>query len=129
MGTGQPSLAQPRRGEIWFVKLPSDPPDKNPCPVIVVSTDARNLHPRANTVLVVPLSTTPKELDTHIRFSPGETGLNETCEAQAENIATIRKEILITPRHRLRQLGGSAMRQIAKAVVIAMGVRPEDVAD
>src|SRR2546430_9025821 len=31
-----------RSGEIWFVKFPSDPPEKNPRPVVIVSMDARN---------------------------------------------------------------------------------------
>jgi mRNA-degrading endonuclease toxin of MazEF toxin-antitoxin module len=38
-GTERPS---PRRGEIWFVKLHVDPPDKGLRPVLVVSVDARN---------------------------------------------------------------------------------------
>jgi len=45
------------RGEIWFVKLPSDPKDKGPRPVVIASTNARNAHPRADTVLVIPFST------------------------------------------------------------------------
>ena len=53
-----PQPVQPHQGEIWFVRIPTDPPDKNARPVIVVSLDARNQHPRASTVLVVPLSTT-----------------------------------------------------------------------
>jgi mRNA-degrading endonuclease toxin of MazEF toxin-antitoxin module len=48
----------PLRGEIWFVKLPTDPPEKNPRPLVVVSRDERNKHEKANTVMVVPLTTT-----------------------------------------------------------------------
>src|SRR2546430_10928917 len=75
-------LPQPKRGEIWFVKFPSDPPEKNPRPVVIVSMDARNQHPRAETVLAVPLSTTLRESPTHIRLQPGETGLAEACDLQ-----------------------------------------------
>jgi hypothetical protein len=80
---GQATFPQPKRGEIWFVKFPSDPPEKNPRPVVIVSVDARNQHPRAETVLVVPLSTTLRDSPTHIRLQPGETGLGEACDIQA----------------------------------------------
>jgi len=115
---------QPRRGEIWFVRMPSDPSDKSARPVVVVSLDARNQHPRAGTVLVVPLSTTLSGLDTHIRLELGETGLVETSEAQAENITTVRKESLVPSRSRLRAIGAARLRQIARRVVLAMGVLP-----
>ena len=117
-------LPQPQRGEIWFVRMPSDPSDKNARPVVVVSMDVRNQHPRASTVLVVPLSATLRGLDTHVRLEPGETGLAETSEAQAENITTARKESLVPSRSRLRTISASRMRQIARGVVLAMGVLP-----
>jgi mRNA-degrading endonuclease toxin of MazEF toxin-antitoxin module len=117
---------QPRRGEIWFVRMPSDPSEKSARPVIVVSLDARNQHPRASTVLVVPLSTTLRGLETHIRLEPGETGLVQACEAQAENITTVRKESLAPPRSRLRPISAVRLRQIARCVVLAMGVLPQE---
>lgn len=119
-----PQPVQPRRGEIWFIRMPSDPPDKNARPVIVVSLDARNQHPRATTVLVVPLSTTLRGLDTHVRLEPGETGLAEASEAQAENISTVRKESLAPSRSRLRTVSATRLGQIAQCVVLAMGVLP-----
>lgn len=123
---GQPTLPQPKRGEIWFVKFPSDPPEKNPRPVAVVSVDARNQHPRAETVLVVPLSTTLRDSPTHIRLQPGETGLGEPCDIQAENISTIRKQTLQPSRTALRRLGENTLREIARSVVLAMGLIPND---
>jgi len=122
-----PDQVQPRRGEIWFVKLPTDPPDKGPRPVVVVSLEGRNQNPRANTVLVVPLSTTLKEVDTHVRLSSGETNLQETTEAQAENIFTVRKESLRPPRTPLRRLGNTKLSQIARCMVVSLGFRPEDI--
>ena len=122
-----PQPVQPRQGEIWFVRIPTDPPDKNARPVIVVSLDARNQHPRASTVLVVPLSTTLSGFDTHVRLEPGETGLREVSEAQAENISTVRKESLAPPHSRLRSLSASRLGQIARCVVLAMGIAPGDV--
>ncbi len=101
-------LPQPKRGEIWFVKFPSDPPEKNPRPVVIVSMDARNQHPRAETVLAVPLSTTLRESPTHIRLQPGETGLQPS-------------------RGALRRLSESTLREIARGVVRAMGFVPNDI--
>lgn len=122
-----PDPQPPRRGEIWFVKPPTDPPDKGPRPIIIVSIEARNQHHRANTVLAVPLSTTRSESPTHVRFSPGETGLAEESEAQAENIFTVRKESLRPPHTPLRRLSESALRGIVRCVVLALGFRPEDI--
>ena len=119
-------LPQPKRGEIWFVKFPSDPPEKNPRPVVIVSVEARNQHPRAETVLVVPLSTTLRDSPTHIRLQPGETGLREPCDIQAENISTIRKQTLQPSRTALRRLGESTLREIARSVVRGMGFFPND---
>jgi mRNA-degrading endonuclease toxin of MazEF toxin-antitoxin module len=111
----------PQRGEIWFVKLPSDPPDKEGRPVVIVSLEARNSHERATTVLVVPLSTTPAKIASHIPLSPGETGLAEGSTIQAESITTVRKETLEEPKQRLRRLPEKAIERIARGVIIAMG--------
>jgi mRNA-degrading endonuclease toxin of MazEF toxin-antitoxin module len=117
-------MAQPRRGEIWFIRLLTDPPDKGGRPVIVVSIEARNQHERATTVLVVPLSTTLRESPTHIRLLPGETGLREPCEAQAENLTTVRKTSLLPPRQPLRRVGEAKLRELARCVVLALGFLP-----
>jgi len=111
----------PQRGEIWYVKLPSDPPEKGGRPVVVVSLDARNNHPRATTVLVVPLSTTPPRLLTHIPLSPGETGLAENSTMQAENITTVLKASLQEPRQKLRRLSERVIERTARCVAMAMG--------
>lgn len=117
----QRQIRSPQRGEIWFVKLPTDPPEKNDRPVVVVSIEARNAHERATTVLVAPLSTTPARLPTHISLTPGETGLSEPSTIQAENITTVRKTSLREPSQRLRRLSESVIEKIARGVQVAMG--------
>jgi mRNA-degrading endonuclease toxin of MazEF toxin-antitoxin module len=117
----QRQIRSPQRGEIWFVKLPTDPPEKNDRPVVVVSIEARNAHERATTVLVVPLSTTPARLPTHISLTPGETGLSEPSTIQAENITTVRKTSLREPSQRLRRLSESVIEKIARGVQMALG--------
>jgi mRNA-degrading endonuclease toxin of MazEF toxin-antitoxin module len=114
-------MKMPKRGEIWYVRLPSDPPDKNERPVVIVSIEARNLHERANTVLVVPLSTTPARLPSHISLSPGETGLREPSTIQAEGITTVRKSSLQEPKQQLRRLSEKVIERIARGVLIALG--------
>jgi len=89
--------------------------------------DARNQHPRAETVLAVALSTMLRESPTHIRLQPGETGLAEACDLQAETISTIRKQTLQPSRGALRRLSESTLREIARGVVRAMGFVPNDI--
>src|ERR1700685_4340956 len=120
MSSNRPALPQPRRGQIWFVQLPSDPPGKSSRPVLIVSADGRNSHPRASTVLVIPFSTTLSDIPTHIRLQPGETGLDYPSELQPENISTIRKEALI-PRSGTRTLSERTIRLLARNVVLSLG--------
>jgi len=111
----------PLRGEIWFVKLPTDPPEKAARPVVIVSLDVRNKHPRANTVLVAPLTgSVEKEVEMHIQLSPGETGL-QPSSIRCEDVTVVRKESLIEPRQSLRSLSHTRVCQIADALRIAMG--------
>ncbi|MGH9530828.1 MAG: type II toxin-antitoxin system PemK/MazF family toxin [Terriglobales bacterium] len=112
----------PSRGEIWFAKMPTAPPDKSPRPMIVVSVDARNTNPGASTVIVIPLSTSPKRAPTHLELSPGETGLAEYSIARSEDISLMRKEWLLAPRQPLRRITEERIRLMARGVLAAMGV-------
>jgi mRNA interferase MazF len=117
-------LAKPfLRGAIWFVHFPADPPDKGRRPVVIVSMDRRNRHERADTVLVVPLSTSIQKADhpTHLFLSAGETGLNEDSIAVAENITVVRKTSLVEPRSALRAVTDRRICELAEMVKVAMG--------
>jgi mRNA-degrading endonuclease toxin of MazEF toxin-antitoxin module len=127
VSSATPVLPKPSQGEIWVVKLPTEPPDKGRRYVIVVSSDAQNHHPRANTVLVVPLSTTLSERGLP-QLKPGETGLNETSEVWANGITTIRKADLLPPRNQLRKLNRATICQIMKHVVLSAGILPREIA-
>lgn len=110
------------RGEIWFVKLPTDPPDKHPRPAIIVSIDGRNRHPRADTVLVAPLTTSVHRIvNTHIHLSPDETGLPAESAVRAEDLTTVHKTDLIPSRVPLRTISNRRICEIASKVAIAMG--------
>lgn len=112
----------PRRGEIWWTRFPTDPPDKGRRPVIVVSADGRNQHPRATTVLVIPLSTSIlKTAPTHLLLRAGETGLREDCIARAEDICTIRRADLDVPLQGHRPITHTQVCRLAEMVKFAMG--------
>ena len=112
----------PVRGEIWFVQHHVDPPGKGRRPVVIVSIDARNRHPRADTVLVVPLTTTiHKNIPTHVFLPTGETGLQADCAARAEDITVVLKQTLMEPRQGLRRLADRRVCELAEKVQIAMG--------
>ncbi len=116
----------PQRGEIWFTKLPTDPPEKGKRPVVIVSINERNNHPRADTVLVVPLSTSVHkgEVFTHLVLEPGQTGLRERQMARAEDVTVIRKTSLDAARERLRTLSSSQICELGRKVELAMGCSP-----
>jgi mRNA interferase MazF len=104
------------------VKLHVDPPDKGLRPVLIVSVDARNRHERADTVLVVPLSTSiHKDVPTHVLLAAAETGLPADSVARGEDITVVRKANLFEPRSRTRQLSNTRICEIARAVEIAIG--------
>ena len=118
-----PSLTMPPlRGEIWFVQLPVDPPEKGRRPVVVVSLDARNRHERAHTVLVVPLTTgMHKDVPTHVFLPAGETGLQADSAARAEDVTVVRKTSLMEPGSQLRKLSERRICELASKVSVAMG--------
>lgn len=118
-----PLHRMPSRGEIWFAQLATDPPQKGRRPVLIVSSEARNRHAKADTVLVAPLSTSVHKADspTHLLLLGGETGLQEDSIVRAEDITTIRKASLIEPRLGLRTVSDRRICELAVMVRIAMG--------
>jgi mRNA-degrading endonuclease toxin of MazEF toxin-antitoxin module len=116
----------PARGEIWFSHLPTDPMGKPPRPVIVVSLDSRNRHERADTVLVIPLTTSiHKESAMSVFLPAGETGLTADSAARADNLTMIRKIDLLEARTPLRRVSSSRICELARKVAVAMGCSPE----
>jgi mRNA-degrading endonuclease toxin of MazEF toxin-antitoxin module len=117
-----PPPKSPLRGQIWLARLPTDPPAKGRRPVVIVSVDLRNRHERANTLMVVPLTTSVhKDASTHVFLPAGETGLQADSAARAEDITTVHKEGLVEPSGRLRQLSDRRVCELAAKVRIAMG--------
>lgn len=93
--------------------------------MVIVSLDARNRHERADTVLVVPLTTSiHKGAPTHVFLPAGETGLQSDSAARAEDITVVRKQSLIEPHGRLRPLSEARVCELAGKVNLAMGWPP-----
>lgn len=112
----------PRQGEIRFLKWPTDPPDKGPRPVIIVSLDSRNRHERATTALVVPLTTSVhRESPFHVRLPAGETGLRADSAARAEDVTAVLKRDLHGPVAGLRRVSHGRICELARKIVMAMG--------
>ncbi len=89
--------------------------------MVIVSTNDRNFHPRAETVLVVPLTTSIlKNVPTHVYLSSGETGLEQSV-LKAEDIAVVPKAELHEPRSRLRPLSSYRICELVEKIKYAMG--------
>jgi len=112
----------PSQGEIWWTSLPTDPPEKGKRPVIVVSVDGRNHHPRSNSVLVVPLSTSVHLMRPgHLLLRMGETGLSADSTAWVDSITTVRRENLAEPGPQQRKLSHGKVCELAGLIRSAMG--------
>jgi mRNA-degrading endonuclease toxin of MazEF toxin-antitoxin module len=109
------------RGEIWWAHFATDIPGKNR-PAVIVSQDGRNLHPRAGSVLAIPLSTSTQKLGPwHLLLRARETGLREDSVVWAENISAVGKDQLIEPVSGHRSLTNTQICRLAGLVRIAMG--------
>ena len=112
------SAAPPRRGHLYWVRIPDEPRGKRR-PALVVSPDVRNR--LANDVIVVPVSTVLREAPTHVRLRAREGGLPRPSVAKCEQITTIRRDRLLPAA-----LGGAVsavhMVEVEKAVLRAIGV-------
>jgi mRNA-degrading endonuclease toxin of MazEF toxin-antitoxin module len=118
MDTIETGAETPRRGHLYWVRVPDEPAGKRR-PALVVSPDARNR--LASDIIVVPLSTVLREAPTHVRLRATEGGLRRASMAKCEQITTLRRDRLSR-----RPIGGSLSRQrmteIEKAVIRAIGV-------
>ncbi len=116
-----PERPYPLRGEIWWIHFSFDAPEKNR-PAIIVSVNGRNAHPRANTVLAIPLSTSiHKQNPAHMLLRAGETGLAQDSVAWAENIGVVAKDQLRGPVAGHRPLTHTQICKLAALVNLAMG--------
>lgn len=85
-----------RRGELWLVDF-GDPAGREQSgrrPAVVVSADRLN-ESRAGIVVVVPTTTTPRGLPSHVEIEPGGSGLDEVSYATCEDVKSVSEQRLI----------------------------------
>ena len=88
---------RPRRGEIWLVDL-GEPVGREQAgrrPALVVSADSLNEGP-AEVVIVVPITTAPRGLVSHVEIDAGESGLEQISYAKCEDVKSISDGRLMT---------------------------------
>ncbi len=85
-----------RRGEIWLVDF-GDPIGREQSgtrPAVVVSADPLN-QSRAGVVIVVPTTTRPRGLPSHVGIGPEGSGLDEVSYAKCEDVKSVSELRLI----------------------------------
>jgi mRNA interferase MazF len=84
------------RGEVWLVDFgePVGREQSGRRPAVVVSADPLN-ESRAGVVIVVPTTTTPRGLPSHVEIDPVSSGLDEVSYAKCEDVKSISEQRLI----------------------------------
>ncbi len=106
-----------RRGFIYRVaRVFRDP--KETRRVLVMTGDARNVDPRAATVVGVPLTTSLKGGVFRVRLKKGTGGLPDTSEAACEQIVQLPKRNFLTDDDgAVRPMGGRVGENLLDEVV------------
>jgi mRNA-degrading endonuclease toxin of MazEF toxin-antitoxin module len=81
---------------------------------VIVSVDARNQSPRAESVLVVPFGSKPAVAPTIMQFEPGETGLPGPSYLRGELIQPLLKSRLVERLN--RPLSDRRLREVCLAI-------------
>ncbi len=86
-----------RRGEIWLVDFgePVGHEQAGRRPAVVVSADLLS-DSRAGVVIVVPCTTTRRELPSHIELDPKQCGLDKVSYAKCEDVKSVSENRLVT---------------------------------
>jgi mRNA-degrading endonuclease toxin of MazEF toxin-antitoxin module len=109
-----------RRGYIYRVQRVFRDP-KVSRPVLVMTSDARNLDPRSPTVVGIPLTTSVRGGVFRVSIRRGEGGLRQTSDAACEQIVQVPKRNFVTDsRGVVRPLGGRLDDETLDAVIDAV---------
>lgn len=103
-----------RRGEIWLVDFgePVGREQAGTRPAVVVSTDALNEGP-SGVVLVVPITSTRRQLPSHVEIEAGGSGLDHPSYAKCEDVKSISERHLVD---RLGAAGPEPMFEMARVL-------------
>jgi mRNA interferase MazF len=85
-----------RRGEVWFVDFGRSVGREQAGlrPAVVVSTDRHN-EGMSGVVIVVPLTTTRRDLPSHVEIDRGLSGLDEISYAKGEDVKSVSVDMLV----------------------------------
>jgi len=113
-----------KRGDLFWALLEprSGSEQRGRRPVILVSHDGFNQVPSWRSVLVVPLSTSPRQggrCPTVVAIAAGEAGLPEDSYALCHQVTTIDRGRLCEP---LGALPGSTLQAIERGLRVALGM-------
>jgi mRNA interferase MazF len=102
------------RGEVWLVDFgePVGREQSGRRPAVVVSADPLN-ESRAGVVIVVPTTTTPRGLPSHVGIDPASSGMDESIYAKCEDVKSISEQRLIA---RFGAVPDIVMFEIARAL-------------
>jgi mRNA interferase MazF len=103
-----------RRGEVWLIDFgnPVGREQSGSRPAVVVSADSLNDSP-AGVVVVVPITTTHRGLQSHVEIDQGSSGLDEVSYAKCEDVKSVSEQRMIA---RLGTVGDDVMFQAARAL-------------
>ena len=89
--------ASARRGEVWLVDfgVPVGREQAGRRPAVVVSADPLN-QSRAGVVIVVPCTSSRRDLPSHIELDDAVSGLDHASYAKCEDLKSISEERLVT---------------------------------
>ena len=90
-------MASPKRGEIWLADLrPTRGREQTGRrPVLILSVDLFNAGP-ADLIVVVPLTSTQRDIPLHVRISKGDGGTRNDSAILCEAVRSISKDRLIS---------------------------------
>jgi mRNA interferase MazF len=113
-------VASPARGDVWYADLaPTRGHEQSGLrPVLVVSVDLYNQGP-ASLVIVLPITSTLRQLPTQVVISPPEGGLRARSAALCDEIRSITKERLMS---RLGSVSDATMRAVEDQLRILLGL-------
>ena len=102
------------RGEVWLVDFgtPIGTEQAGRRPAVVVSADRLN-ESRAGVVIVVPCTTTRRNLPSHVEIEPDTSGLSKVSYAKCEDIKSVSDQRLVG---RLGAVNNESLFAIARAV-------------
>jgi mRNA interferase MazF len=103
--------AVPARGEVWWCELP----DAGRRPVVVLTRDASIA--RLRRTVVGPCTTTIRGLPTEVLLEPGDDPIPQPSAVNLDTVETVAVGTLV---ERLGRLGDERMRQICRALRVAV---------